>query len=664
MLLTLALMNFSAADAWMETSLKPVLEAAAGESASSLDQGKIYAARGESESFQLWVQAGRKGLENLRVEGKLVLEGFSPPEIHQIAVVEVASGTPGHIADPLLTPRPISLERDQSVGFWITYHIPRDAAPGVYQTSLTLHAENSRSREVDVRVEIFDFDLPETPSLPVLVHLNRGALERVYGLPKGDLDPWKPVYDSLAGYRLSYSIWDGGGLVPITPDGRASTDKFKAHLEYALQAAPMAAIEITGQGRALASFPEPKPGEPQDPLQFYLFDMMAWLQERGLDESVIAEPALLPPRDQWQRARDDLFRCRLADKRVPRVLAAPPHAFFERYSESYALPYGEYDPLLIQRMKGGISLEQAPPIPARAHASASAGMTLADDAYDGSLHTAWRNTQEPRRGNPVWLELDFEEPVQLKAFSIIWEAGHEVRDIAVLTAFPGNPPGSTSVDWDHDIALGHFVQNRSSATLKFEKPASLLRLEFLSASPSGHIGIAEIVVGADEYGPMTEIPPLAPWLDLNHKVFPSAFLDAHPVEARAIPWVCWSASLEGVYAGNLNGWPRSWNNQLAVYRVDDPGAASNFLIYPGAEGPLPSIRLMRLRDGLEDYEYLKAMRTASQDSLPEDATMQGLLRPQPITPNPGQEDLAVLGERIETTRIRVGRWLTEVSEKP
>lgn len=54
-------------------------------------------------------------------------------------------------------------------------------------------------------------------------------------------------------------------------------------------------------------------------------------------------------------------------------------------------------------------------------------------------------------------------------------------------------------------------------------------------------------------------------------------------------------------SGPLSPWePRTWNNL----------AGDGSLLYPGPNGPIPSIRLENLRDGLEDYNLLDALRTA------------------------------------------------------
>ncbi|GAB3400807.1 DUF4091 domain-containing protein [Flindersiella endophytica] len=54
-------------------------------------------------------------------------------------------------------------------------------------------------------------------------------------------------------------------------------------------------------------------------------------------------------------------------------------------------------------------------------------------------------------------------------------------------------------------------------------------------------------------------------------------------------------------SGPLSSWePRTWNNL----------AGDGSLLYPGPDGPIPSIRLENIRDGLEDYNLLDALRTA------------------------------------------------------
>ncbi|MEO3795433.1 DUF4091 domain-containing protein [Nonomuraea sp. B10E15] len=53
--------------------------------------------------------------------------------------------------------------------------------------------------------------------------------------------------------------------------------------------------------------------------------------------------------------------------------------------------------------------------------------------------------------------------------------------------------------------------------------------------------------------------------------------------------------------GPLSTWdPRTWNTY----------AGDGSLLYPGRDGPIPSIRLENVRDGLEDYNLLESLREA------------------------------------------------------
>jgi hypothetical protein len=59
--------------------------------------------------------------------------------------------------------------------------------------------------------------------------------------------------------------------------------------------------------------------------------------------------------------------------------------------------------------------------------------------------------------------------------------------------------------------------------------------------------------------------------------------------------------------GPLSSWdPRTWNNR----------AGDGSLFYPGPKGPIPSIRLENIRDGLEDYNLLEALKRAIDEAPP------------------------------------------------
>jgi hypothetical protein len=82
-----------------------------------------------------------------------------------------------------------------------------------------------------------------------------------------------------------------------------------------------------------------------------------------------------------------------------------------------------------------------------------------------------------------------------------------------------------------------------------------------------------------------------------------------PVDVRSIPWQAARWSSDAVWLGGAADWPFEPVAGGAAQRVD---ADATWLLYPGRpyglDAPVPSIRLKRLRDGLQDAEYLWLLR--------------------------------------------------------
>ena len=83
------------------------------------------------------------------------------------------------------------------------------------------------------------------------------------------------------------------------------------------------------------------------------------------------------------------------------------------------------------------------------------------------------------------------------------------------------------------------------------------------------------------------------------------------IEGRLLPWMTFWQRADGLLFWHVNAWQDGSRldesvcyqpsfRLLAVMNSTGDGQ----LLYPGERGPLPSIRLANIRDGLEDYEYL------------------------------------------------------------
>jgi len=103
---------------------------------------------------------------------------------------------------------------------------------------------------------------------------------------------------------------------------------------------------------------------------------------------------------------------------------------------------------------------------------------------------------------------------------------------------------------------------------------------------------------------------------------PALYIDYPAVDPRILFWMSWKYQLDGFVYWNVNAWhyqllgvqnysadkagigltpDTPWNvHHKARYAVNGCGT----LVYPGKDGPIGSIRMELIRDGVEDYEYL------------------------------------------------------------
>jgi len=83
------------------------------------------------------------------------------------------------------------------------------------------------------------------------------------------------------------------------------------------------------------------------------------------------------------------------------------------------------------------------------------------------------------------------------------------------------------------------------------------------------------------------------------------------IEGRLLGWMTYRYRADGLLYWHVNLWPdapplTAGDTFFAAWRAENgnrmPGDGQ--LLYPGEDGPWPSIRLANIRDGIEDYEWL------------------------------------------------------------
>ena len=91
--------------------------------------------------------------------------------------------------------------------------------------------------------------------------------------------------------------------------------------------------------------------------------------------------------------------------------------------------------------------------------------------------------------------------------------------------------------------------------------------------------------------------------------YPNTNIDFPATHPRLLPWVCWKENLEGYLYWCVNHWAKNpWETAETFRRQNGNGS----FYYPGADGPVHSIRLEAFRDGMEDYEYFYLLRERAE----------------------------------------------------
>jgi hypothetical protein len=178
------------------------------------------------------------------------------------------------------------------------------------------------------------------------------------------------------------------------------------------------------------------------------------------------------------------------------------------------------------------------------------------------------------------------------------------------------------------------------------------------------------------YGPMLYESKVNSW------VGSSTFLDLPLVNDRAISWSCWKYKTFswlswGAGAGWINGWydPESWKdaskerpeskaeftykkingNALLIYAPD---------VVPNVSGPCPSIRLKTMRDGVQEYEYMRLLADIENNTFRSDSIVNCIIK-QPFGPKSiGNLDVWSFDAQVwDENRIRMGEMIDRAIRK-
>lgn len=94
---------------------------------------------------------------------------------------------------------------------------------------------------------------------------------------------------------------------------------------------------------------------------------------------------------------------------------------------------------------------------------------------------------------------------------------------------------------------------------------------------------------------------------------PNTFLRSPLVESRVLPYLALQGGFDGFMRWSYNNWS---DDPFEHPERDKWPTGDTFLVYPGANGPISSLRWEQLREGIQDYEL--AMIASSNIKTPEE----------------------------------------------
>jgi hypothetical protein len=144
---------------------------------------------------------------------------------------------------------------------------------------------------------------------------------------------------------------------------------------------------------------------------------------------------------------------------------------------------------------------------------------------------------------------------------------------------------------------------------------------------------------------------------------PNYFIDAPAMDPVMVPWITWRYGMSGILYWDIGFWPQTpdpWLDPVTYlsgflcsggYVLNGEGC----LIYPGdrakrytgqkdVEGPVSSLRLELLREGIEDYEYLWLLKSLGDAEFADRAAREMVVDVSSFSRN--VEELFALRQRM------------------
>ena len=190
---------------------------------------KIQLAKNEHEGFQIIVKSESKQLTSVRIRANdfhdnnghtLSSDNFSISPVGYVHIIKpssgLSSGYAGWWPDPILSfLSSVDIKQGEYQPFFVSVYAPKGQAAGLYSGALTIEVGNSNSQSVRVEIEIWDFTIPDKPSLPAVLGLYTCCISKIYG-EKYDNAMKEKYYNFLLDYKIAPdNLYSGADYIDI-----------------------------------------------------------------------------------------------------------------------------------------------------------------------------------------------------------------------------------------------------------------------------------------------------------------------------------------------------------------------------------------------------------------------------------------------------------------
>lgn len=648
---------------WVSTNLSQP-------SSSSHYEVHLFSAKGEEESFQVHISADKSDLINISCTFDKLPDRFPNPSLYQILPIQGVPLPKGGIdrsltfLDILKPFQTCSLLKGQKTVLWVTLKIPRDIKSGLYKTELQITTEKEKLKRIPITIEVFDFEIPPIPSLPAISFLDWHTLMLTNPQSTSTDDFWKYLFNFLHDKHLNLSL--GPYLQSIHSDNFLIPDIiWKNYIDSLKSQKSQTFTDITP-----LLLP---PGPLETVHNFNQKETEIFESIKGINNSIKICSIWFTPKDNSQNDPLKRYLNSISEQLpfVARILCSPPLPQYNFYTDIWALPFSSFSPKLMERLTKGLSITDENTIPIKSVSASSTGFIpgsypaiLSSPWYstDGCLYTGWLSLPAEKENKNEWLEIQLKEKIIGEKITLVWGPGQIPQSIDVQTSRDGFHFLTSSVNWRH-IAGTLFDPPISYGTFKYNPDFLAIRLEFPKIKKGNIVYIQEIRLNPTEQNKEPRpAPVIIPWLWLNPEQYPSLRYDTVPIEARIIPWICWDYGFQGIVLTPLI----SWGNTIAKPQKDhtfifQPQNTIDIttLLYPTKDSYISSVRLERLRDGLEDYEYLLLFAQKAQSKKLKNEELYNYLIQQPENFLPWNIVQDNFAEELMKKRISIGYELSD-----